>query len=319
VDKCQIGVLSYDLFETCLTRLTFTAPDGTEYELRDALSSGQPKPSIFFQGGGCNPNGFDRGTVFVTADGTSAMFVSTVGDIVDSANADGNLIIFPTGDLTLRDGTSYHVENSLIKTMRDRNGNQMTFGYEPDPANGASFGRLITITDSVGRSARITYDVTDPAPYGLCDHISLDGFAGAQRLIRVSKTNLHNVLRRTQSYDVTSTQTDCQLFQNLNNNQACPSGTYDPVVDSVVWLPNGLTYTFFYDPYGELTRVVLPTGGAYEYDVTGGLNGGQADGFIPQATFIYSELLKRGPTRLVEGLKRRKPLAGRKAFRPRPR
>jgi hypothetical protein len=31
-------------FTTTLTRLTFVAPDGTEYELRDQLTGGEPKP-----------------------------------------------------------------------------------------------------------------------------------------------------------------------------------------------------------------------------------------------------------------------------------
>ena len=56
-----------------LTRLTFTAADGTEYELRDQLTGGQP---INLTSVPCGSNGNSRGKVFVTADGSAATFVS---------------------------------------------------------------------------------------------------------------------------------------------------------------------------------------------------------------------------------------------------
>lgn len=57
-----------------LTRLTFTAPDGTEYELRDQLTNGQPNHPI------CSS--LNRGRVFVTSDGTLAAFISDA-DVTD--------------------------------------------------------------------------------------------------------------------------------------------------------------------------------------------------------------------------------------------
>jgi hypothetical protein len=74
---------------------------------------------------------------------------------------------------------------------------------------------------------------------------------------------------------------------------------------SAVWLPDGRRYQFFYNPYGELARVVLPTGAAIEYDWGRGLsnllpgdskfsgpNGGFAvsggDGY-----FIYRRVVER--------------------------
>src|SRR5262245_27913278 len=55
-------------FDKTLTRLTFTGADGTQYELRDQLNGGQP---IVTRCGNTS-----RGQVFVTADGSSATFVS---------------------------------------------------------------------------------------------------------------------------------------------------------------------------------------------------------------------------------------------------
>src|SRR6185369_5178048 len=42
-------------------------------------------------------------------------------------------------------------------------------------------------------------------------------------------------------------------------------------VISRVILPDGRSYRFFYNSYAELARVELPTGGAFEYDWSGGV------------------------------------------------
>jgi YD repeat-containing protein len=45
-----------------------------------------------------------------------------------------------------------------------------------------------------------------------------------------------------------------------------PDDNYDPKVPAIVWLPDGRRYKLKYNEYGELARVELPTGGAFEYD-----------------------------------------------------
>ena len=93
------------------TTLTFSASDGTEFELWDKLSGG---PWIDAGSNYCSI-GSSRGTEFVSADGTSARFVS------DSVITDRNRyytntepIIFPSGYLVLRDGTRYRISNGLV-------------------------------------------------------------------------------------------------------------------------------------------------------------------------------------------------------------
>ena len=49
-------------------------------------------------------------------------------------------------------------------------------------------------------------------------------------------------------------------------------------------LPDGRSYQFRYNPYGELARVVLPTGGATEYDYAAGISGGYASGVLRNTT-----------------------------------
>ncbi len=62
-----------------------------------------------------------------------------------------------------------------------------------------------------------------------------------------------------------SLQTDIQLFPELS----VAGGAYNPTVVSRVELPNGQSYFFYYNSYGELARVILPTGGGYDFEHSG--------------------------------------------------
>ncbi|HYV09785.1 MAG TPA: RHS repeat-associated core domain-containing protein [Pyrinomonadaceae bacterium] len=240
-------------YSTTLSRLTFSASDGTEYELRDQLTNGQPLSSTCTQGA-------NRGTVFVTADGTAATFVSDT-TIYDNpaVNAFGPHGFGVSGFLTLKDGTRYRIDNSDITWIRDRNGNKITFTYTSSS---------MTVTDQLNRTVTINYNVSDIAPYGLCDQIIYKGFGGAQRIIRISHTNLGSALRANSGYSIRTLGGASGLFPETNGSS---STNYDPTITSAVWLPDGIkSYKFYYNSYGELARVELPTGGAYEYDMTPG-------------------------------------------------
>jgi hypothetical protein len=71
VNPNQVCATNHKIYQQTLTRLTFSTSDGTEYEFRDQNSGGQPATVS-------NPcgSGYSRGTVFVTADGTAATFIS---------------------------------------------------------------------------------------------------------------------------------------------------------------------------------------------------------------------------------------------------
>lgn len=244
-----------------LTRLTFTAPDGTEYELRDQLTNGQPyHPTT-------GPE-FNRGRLFVTSDGSSAIFTSDA-DIFDYRyDEPGNFP--PSGYLMLRDGTRFRIIGGRLMSMRDRNGNQVTFSYD-------NVQRLTNITDSLNRQVSISYS----APY---DEITVKGFGGTARSIKIYKGS---ALRSD-----CSPQTYQQLFPELNqasNNTFTPSGV------TAVQLPNGQQYQLFYNSYSELARVVLPTGGAIEYDYAPGLTDGTFSGVItgPGDRQLYRRVVER--------------------------
>jgi RHS repeat-associated protein len=217
-----------------LTRLTFTTSDGTEYELRDQLYSGQPRGA-----------GTALGTVFVSADGAAATFISDATIYNPSAGPD---LIYPSGYLMLADGTRYRIDYGVVTWLRDHNGNKLSFTYDV-------YYRVTTITDSLNRQVTVTYANLTTIFY---DEISYKGFGSAQHSIKVWHTNLGQALRA--GYAV---ETYGQLFGGSNG------ATYNPNdVVSAMDLPDGRRYQFFYNSYGELARVVLPTGGAIEYDYT---------------------------------------------------
>jgi YD repeat-containing protein len=250
-----------------LTRLTFTAPDGTEYELRDQLTNGRPDHPT------CT-TGFNRGTVFTTSDGSSATFNSDA-DISDWVYADETPNFPPSGSLVMRDGTRFRVDGGLVTWMRDRNGNKVTFSYDTNQ-------RVTTITDSLNRQTTVTY-----GQVGGYDQITFKGFGGTTRTIKVYQSYLQSALRSDFSL-----QTYQQLFPELNGAYNVAS---NPPVISAIELPNGQQYQFYYNSYAELARVVLPTGGAIEYDHAAGLTDG-ASGVLPSFNgdkHIYRRVIER--------------------------
>jgi RHS repeat-associated protein len=247
-----------------LTRLTFTTPDGTEYELRDQATNGQPLYRT-----GCF-TGASRGTVFISADGTAMTFIAD-SPIVDYVGIAAQTIA-PSGYLMLRDGTRYRIDNGAVTWIRDRNGNRITFAY-PSTSN------ELVVTDSLNRQVTVTYADLVNVFY---DQITYRGFGGAPRTILVNYAQLSSVLRA--GYAV---QTMAQLFPELNGSSS--SLQNNPYVVSSVMLPNNMQYQFNYNSYGEVARVVLPTGGAVEYDMAVG--SGAVYGFTDWE--IYRRLAER--------------------------
>lgn len=234
-----------------LTRLTFITPDGTEYELRDQLTGGKPLPNS------CSTTGQSRGKVFVSADGTAVTFISN-SEIRDRTSPSQAGILHPSGLLILSDGTRYGIVNGNPTWMRDRNGNKLNFTY--DTVN----NRIIEIKDSLNRIVTIQYKVQDPQ-YGVCDHITYKGVGGVDRIIRVSRyALLSTAFRPFANY---STKLISQLFSELDGSE---DTLFNPKVTNRVVLPNGKSYRLYYNEYGELERVDLPTGGVIEYRMNTG-------------------------------------------------
>ena len=248
-----------NIFEYTLTRLTFTSPDGTEYELRDQLTNGQPLPITTVIP--CPSVGHLRGKVFSTADGSSVTFISDT-DVRDDTYANSTYVL--SGYLLLPDGVRYRIDNGNVTWIRDRNGNRLTFTYD-------SFSRMTSVIDSLNRQVTIAYG--NPLV------ITYKGAGGSPRTIRVWSADLQSALRPNSGYAIRSS---LQLFPELNG--ASGSTLHNPPVTSSVELPDGRLYRFYYNPYRELARVELPTGGAIEYDYAPGVVGETLFNYITGTT-----------------------------------
>jgi hypothetical protein len=261
-----------------VTRLVFKEPDGTIHELRDVATGGAPQstqcPPI---SGAPPPPGFDRGRVFLAQDSSGLKFVASQ-DVVDPFDTVPCSCSYgATGVLYFPDGRVYTVNVGQVTQIRDRNGNVVTLTYT---GTIGSVGGSIQIIDSAGRQITVTSSGTQ-------DLIRYTGFAGAPRNIAVNYAALGAVLRTdyTISPPVTCSdgsvapagiQTLSQLFPESSLNMPQCS---NPLVVASVVLANNQSYQFHYNPYGELARVDLPTGGAYEYDI-GSVLGASTSGAI---------------------------------------
>src|SRR6185369_7304477 len=222
------------IYQQTLTRLTFIAADGTEYEFRDQLTAGQPAPVT----NPCATTGASRGTVFVTADGNAATFISdaTIYDRPQSMGGGG--VVNLSGYLLLRDGMRYRIDNGDVSWIRDRNGNKLVFGYTD--------GRVTSITDPLNRQVTYTYANFVNT---FSDQITFKGFGGQSRTILVNYARLQYSLRTTNPrnepaprYSITTYK---GLFPELNN--ASSTMQWNPFVVSSVTLPNSRQYQLFYN------------------------------------------------------------------------
>lgn len=251
-------------------RLTFMDSTGTEHELRDVLFDGEPRNHT----AAC-ATPVNIGTQFKSVDGSGMTFVS------DSAIWNNPIYSYRhtedlfdarkpmTGNLTLSNGTVHRIEDGVIVWTKDRNGNKTSYDYSlvnesGTPALNRPRKRVTRVIDSLNREIIIEYDVSDVAPFGLCDRITYNGFNGAPQVIRVSKKDFKDILRN--GYSPLPAK---QLFPPFN-----PLGDNAPVVTvpSAIWMPDGTSsYKFLYNPHIELARVETPTGAAVEYDYASGI------------------------------------------------
>lgn len=294
-------------FISSLTRFTLTMADGTELELRDKATDGKPFEWQGFQA----PPGFPRGTEFVTRDGTSATFYSNdpIADrrpltlpenpVPPYCSGQSNCIQInaPSGFVMMADGTRYDISQGRTTRMTDRNGNRIEFVYTTQPRfSGTGQVTLLTsIVDPLDRSVNISYSIVTGNAY---DQITYKGVGNVDRHIKIYNQPLASTL-------ISGTlPTLGQLYPQLNPHDSFKD---NPNVVARVELANGKSYTFKYNPFGELARVELPTGGAIEYDFANGVENGPANGLygdlsaIPnstQETFLYRRLIER---RVFEG------------------
>jgi RHS repeat-associated protein len=221
------------LYEQTLTHLTFVSSDDKEYEFVDSTYFGEVKSTF----GDCS-TGVNRGNIWVTRDGSSATFISDnpISDRVSYSMS------YPSGTLKWKDGTTYKIINGWVREIIDTNGNKTSVYYDGDA--------VTQVTDSIGRVIRIGDGING---------ISFKGYGGSARSISFSSADPQ--LRP----DYSAYHTHGSAFPFISDLQF-PDTPISRSGPTRIILPNGQFYRLYYNPYGELARVDLPTGGKVEFD-----------------------------------------------------
>jgi YD repeat-containing protein len=238
---CPLGT-----FPTWLTtRFKFTMPDGSERIFHDVAQNGAAfKINNLCSGMPTN----NRGRVFITSDATAATLIVD-SDVIDRYVPVSYTENNSSGVVILRDGTRYRFSGGRLVWIQDRNGNRVTYGW-----NGPNPDRPSSITDSIGRKI----EIIEGAPAGGYT-VRTKGFNGALRDVKVYKAPLSAALRQG-----STPKTYGELFPETGDTYGTTPFSDDVV--SRVELPNGKSYFFYYNAYAELARVILPTGGGYDYE-----------------------------------------------------
>lgn len=230
------------------TRLSFVAPDGTEYEFRDKKTGGAAYENV---NDDCGLMTFNREQVFETADGTAATFVSTqpiydVGLYVEDSNG---LETGVTGTVYLRDGTQYYILEGKVTWQQDRNGNRVYFAYTD---------RLLTsVTDTLGRRIDIEYFETSKVEHRIAT-VTLDRPGGESRVTTIWRGELGYLYADGESVGMYS-----DLFPGTDHDHD-QAVIFDTI--SSIELPSGHSWNFRYNSHGEVARVETPSRGALEFD-----------------------------------------------------
>ncbi|MBI4850185.1 MAG: RHS repeat protein, partial [Acidobacteria bacterium] len=274
-----------------LTTLTFSSPDGTEYNFRDDITDGQPLTASVI---GDNQS---RGKRFHTADGTAAIFVSDV-EIKDKLQANGPYQPFAVdGVVVLRNGTRFVLSRGKVKEQHDSNGNIVRYSYQGS--------RLTQITDTLGRQINIQYVEANPNPTNqelFNINITSPGFNNSTRTTTIKFAPLANsLIGQGGSY------TQAEVLKTYVNRPGIPNSGlfpdldppsssndfFNPNVIKEVTLPSGHKWNFRYNSYGEVVLVETPNLGAIEYRME------QSSGPVIAGSPNRQEIFRRISTRRI--------------------
>jgi RHS repeat-associated protein len=263
-------------YRRTFTYLIFRQPDGTETALYGVPADPYAQNGVVDASCTANPPpNRARGTVFRSRDAAPLVFTSET-PIVDNDDPQGynqppfDAVLYPSGTLAFPNGLKYQFIFGRVARITDRNGNKVTFCYEPvigvtppvpncyepGPTNAVHPNRVI---DSLGRQTAFLYDVANPPGLiGTFDGMQFNGANGAVRNVWIGRIPYQSRLR--------SGITFTDPFPDLGG-----AGTTNfPVVSEIV-LPDNRRYEFYYNNFGEVARMRLPTGGVVDYEHGAGL------------------------------------------------
>jgi YD repeat-containing protein len=203
-------------------------------------------------------------------------------EVLETGRENAPWLVFPSG-------ITYTVANSLVTAITDRNGNHVALTYNgPLTVNVdwyLTLPALTQVTDSLNRITSINYS---DSSCGGCLSVNWTGGGGAAHKAEVITGTLADNFRPAGNYSIET------IGNPFSSSLFAPANNYTPTVASAVVLPDGTQYGFSYNPYGEVARVSLPTGGAIEYDYAAG--SGTQGGFLNASggnVLIYRRLAER--------------------------
>ncbi|HKY43278.1 MAG TPA: RHS repeat domain-containing protein, partial [Pyrinomonadaceae bacterium] len=270
-------------FRFALTKLTVILPDKGEIQLRDDATNGAPLATQVDPSTDCMARDRNRGQRWHASDGSGIVFVSDTANGIVRGDLNGVLI--------LSDGTRYRFASlynppsgspplnlmSVVKllarstSITDRNGNRISITYPS--ANEVHY------TDQLGRITKIQKNAPDPAnpSVTLAFLVTVPGYQGQNRYFKIKSAVMNQRYR-----------------PGINPTLPVINGDYDPLGWGLSWgtatrlfpfshgldaeridvrtvmselvLPDGRAIEFFYNEFGEVAEVRLPTGGKLQYD-----------------------------------------------------
>ena len=239
--SCPSGDTRYN---TLFTHVVFEQPDGTQVQLWDGNALGT---------GGCTGGGNSRGPTFRALGDSNITFISSslLADSPDPLDLEKFTV---SGRLLFPNGVEYTITGSVVTRITDRNGNFVELTYQP--------GTMLVqfVKDSLGRTISVLHDFNDPVAARIVDKISYFGAGGQPRDIRIDRVRTGGIPLRS---DIPAASGFTGVTIGFTN--------FDRLVKKIT-LPDGRFYDFQYSPYGEPARMVLPSGGAIEYDHGAGLS-----------------------------------------------
>jgi len=294
-------------WDYALTRLTFIGPDGTEHEFVDQKTGGLILATPLTGTGAGSDRGSvwvatdGSGAVFTSYDPTNPNFATTYNpallttqDIYDGPGAQcmstgtqgAEGLAFFSGILALRDGTKYKILGDYVVGIQDRNGNTLNLNQAGCVTkNGLASQCNFSATDALGRTVTVTPTaVTYPNESGTqqtagLTYAAMGSAMGTANLITGAAYPLEEIYQifALQGYCALSPPAGGGTCTSMESSGACslPTGVncnavtpVDPNVLTQVALPNGQSYSFKYDSYGNVAELHLPTGGWYRYTYT---------------------------------------------------
>ncbi len=270
-------------FKFGLTKLTVILPDKGEIQLRDDMTDGAPLTALLDPSTNCTVRDGNRGQRWHASDGSGTVFISDTANGIVRGDLNGVLI--------LSNGTRYRFASlynpppgspaldlmGIVKilaratSITDHNGNLISITYPT--------GNEVRYTDQLGRVTKIQKGVPDPANPAVTLNVlvTFPGYQSQNRYFKV-KSAVMNQRYRT----------------GINPTLPVINGDYDPLGWGLSWgtatrlfplshgldaeridtqavmsefvLPDGRSIEFFYNEYGEVAEVRLPTGGKLQYD-----------------------------------------------------